>query len=59
MSEQYMPEDYDFPEFWEDEDPQRDQKLDEGDNICPFCDSTGEVGGRVCKPCRGKGYLNP
>ena len=29
------------------------------DNICDGCDSTGEVDGRVCKTCSGKGYLNP
>jgi DnaJ-class molecular chaperone len=29
------------------------------DNICDQCDSTGEVDGRVCTNCGGKGYLNP
>lgn len=61
MSE-YMPDDFDFPEFWtEDEDQQDERKFgeDEGDNICPSCGSTGEVDGRVCKECQGKGYLNP
>ena len=29
------------------------------DGICDQCDSTGEVDGRVCKSCQGKGYVNP
>jgi hypothetical protein len=32
---------------------------DGDDNICDQCDSTGEVDGRVCTNCNGKGYLNP
>jgi hypothetical protein len=29
------------------------------DNLCSDCDSTGEVGGRMCRSCRGKGYVTP
>jgi DnaJ-class molecular chaperone len=41
------------------EDPQQDERPfgDEPDNICPECDSTGEIDGRVCKTCQGKGYV--
>lgn len=29
---------------------------DGGADICPACDSTGEVDGQLCKACQGKGY---
>jgi len=32
---------------------------DEVDDICPECDSTGEMDGRVCKACHGKGHVQP
>jgi predicted amidophosphoribosyltransferase len=28
------------------------------DNLCGECGSTGEVDGRVCKNCQGKGYVS-
>jgi len=36
-----------------------DDYSEQRDDICITCDSTGEVDGRVCKSCQGKGYVQP
>jgi DnaJ-class molecular chaperone len=40
-------------------DPQDEREFGEieGDDICPDCDGTGENDGRMCRACRGKGYV--
>jgi len=43
----------------EDRERPTDDAPEPADNICDECGSTGEVNGRVCRSCQGKGYVNP
>lgn len=60
---EYVPEDWEFDDARVSEDLEAWNKQQhpeqQEDGICTECDSTGEVGGRVCKSCRGKGYVQP